>query len=136
MIADIKITPLRQFLDERGKVMHMLKEARRVLKKDGLLFILNETPRPWLRYVFSLTLGFAKIMKKVIVRKYEPVSPSISACGYLYDPYLGDKSYPLWYWKEAIRRSGFSIVEVTNTGLPTIKGKRGVNLTHFICKAT
>ena len=25
MIKDVKVTPLRQILDERGKVMHMLK---------------------------------------------------------------------------------------------------------------
>jgi SAM-dependent methyltransferase len=115
---------------------NVLKEARRVLKKDGLLFILNETPRPWLRYALSLTLCFVKIMRKVIIRDYESASPSISACGYLYDPYLGDKSYPLWYWKEAIRRSGFSLVEVIDTGLPTIKGDRGAGLTHFICRAS
>lgn len=112
-----------------------LKEARRVLKTDGLLFILNETPRPWFRYILSLTVAFAKIIKKVIARDYESISPSISSCGFLYDPYLGDKSYPLWYWKEAIKRSGFSIIEIADTGLPTVKGKRGTGLTHFICKA-
>jgi hypothetical protein len=75
-------------------------------------------------------------MKKVIARNYESASPAISACGYLYDPCLGDKSYPLWYWKEAIGRAGFSIAEIMSTGLPTVKGTPGASLTHFICKAT
>lgn len=113
----------------------VLKEARRVLKKGGMLFILNESPRSWLRYVAWLTVAFARILKKVIACKYESASPAISACGFLYDPYLGDKSYPLWYWKEAIKRSGFSLIEVANTGLPTVKGSQGAALTHFVCKA-
>jgi SAM-dependent methyltransferase len=113
----------------------VLKEARRVLKADGLLFILNETPRPWFRYILRLAVAFAGIIKKMIVRDYESSSPSISSCGFLYDPHLGDKSYPLWYWKEAIRRSGFTIVEIADTGLTTVKGKPGATLTHFICKA-
>ena len=133
--ASLDVVVASSALHHAESLEGVLKEARRVLKKDGLLFILNETPRPWPRYVLSLALGFAKIMKKIVVRDYVSVSPSISACGYLYDPYLGDKSYPLWYWKEAIERSGFSIVEVMNTGLPTIKGKRGASLTHFICRA-
>lgn len=132
--ASLDVVVASSALHHAESLEGVLKEARRVLKKDGLLFIMNETPRPWMRYVLSLTLSFAKIIRKVIVRDYASVSPSISACGYLYDPYLGDKSYPMWYWKEAIRRSGFSILEVMNTGLPTIKGKRGASLTHFICQ--
>ncbi|MBK9161529.1 MAG: class I SAM-dependent methyltransferase [Nitrosomonadales bacterium] len=113
----------------------VLREIRRVLKKDGLLLILNETPRPWLRYVLSLAVAFARMIGKAIAREYERTSPSISSSGFLYDPLLGDKSYPSWYWQEAIRRSGFSLVEVVNTGLPTVKGDRGAGLTHFICRA-
>lgn len=133
--ASLNVVVASSALHHAESLEGVLKEARRVLKKDGLLFILNETPRPWMRYALSLTLGFAKIIKKVIVRDYESASPSISACGYLYDPYLGDKSYPLWYWKEAINRSGFSILEIVDTNLPSVKGKAGATLTHFICKA-
>jgi len=123
-------------LHHADNLENVLTEIRRALKKGGVLFIINETPRSGLRYLLSITWAFAKIVKKVVVRNYESSSPFISASGYLYDPYLGDKSYPLWYWKEALRRSGFSIIEVMNTGLPTVKGKRGASLTHFICKAT
>ncbi len=133
--ASMNVVVASSALHHAESLEYVLREARRVLKNDGLLFILNETPRPGLRYVLSLALGFAKIMKKMLLREYDTASPAISACGYLYDPYLGDKSYPLWYWKEAISRSGFSVVEVMDTGLPTVKGMPGAGLTHFICRA-
>lgn len=134
--ASLNMVVASSALHHADSLEGVLKEARRVLKTDGLLFILNETPRPWFRYILSLTVAFAKIIKKVIARDYESTSPSISSCGFLYDPYLGDKSYPLWYWKEAIKRSGFSIIEIADTGLPTVKGKRSTGLTHFICKVS
>lgn len=134
--ASLNMVVASSALHHADSLEGVLKETRRVLKADGLLFILNETPRPWFRYILSLTVAFAKIMKKVIARDYESTSPSISSCGFLYDPYLGDKSYPLWYWKEALKRSGFSIIEVADTGLPTVKGKRGAGLTHFVCKVS
>jgi len=112
-----------------------LREVRRVLKTGGVLYILNESPRSWLRYVAWLCLAFVRIMRKVVTREYATMSPAISAAGFLYDPCLGDRSYPLWYWREAIRRAGFAIVEVMDTGLPTIKGMPGASLTHLICRA-
>ncbi len=113
----------------------VLKEARRVLKKDGVLIILNETPRSWFRYMLSVSLAWAKIVKKLIARDYVAISPAVSASGYLYDPYLGDKSYPLWYWLEAISHSGLIAIEIIDTGLPTVKGSKGAALTHIICRA-
>lgn len=38
MIADVKITPLRQFLDERGKVMHMLKVGDLAFQQFGEIY--------------------------------------------------------------------------------------------------
>ena len=134
--ASLNVVVASSSLHHAESLEGVLKEARRVLKKNGFLFILNETPSPWLRFAWSLTKGFVKIMMKVIGRDYVSASPFISACGHLNNPYLGDKDYPLWYWKEAIRHAGFSIVEVVNTGLPTVKGRSGASLTHFVCKAT
>jgi len=133
--ASLDVVVASSALHHAENLEGVIKEARRVLKKDGVLFILNETPRPWLRHALSLTLGFAKTLKKVIARDYTSASPSISASGYLYDPYLGDKSYAQWYWEEAISRVGFAIVETVDTGLPTVKGTHDAHLMHFICKA-
>ncbi len=38
MIAGVKITPLRQFLDERGKVMHMLKVGDPAFQQFGEIY--------------------------------------------------------------------------------------------------
>ncbi len=38
MIAGVKVTPLRQFLDERGKVMHMLKVGDPAFQQFGEIY--------------------------------------------------------------------------------------------------
>ncbi|MEI7636304.1 MAG: class I SAM-dependent methyltransferase [Syntrophus sp. (in: bacteria)] len=113
----------------------VLKEIRRTLKKDGLLFVLNETPSSRFGHMFLLAKAVIKIFFNVLLRNYKPISQSVSSSGYLYDPYLGDRDYPLWYWKKAIERSGFSIIEYVDTRLPTMKKGKGTRLVHLICKA-
>jgi SAM-dependent methyltransferase len=112
----------------------VLKELKRVLKSDGLLVILNETPSSGMQHVLSLGKAFIKIFLNAAFYRYKPISPSISSSGYLYDPMLGDRDYPLWYWKEAIHRSGFAIVESMDTGLSTVKNVKGRSLVHFVCR--
>uniref|UniRef100_UPI0040481D80 class I SAM-dependent methyltransferase n=1 Tax=Algoriphagus sp. TaxID=1872435 RepID=UPI0040481D80 len=113
----------------------VLKEIRRVLKNDGILVILNETPYSNLKHILSSTRTFLRILKKLIFKQYVSSSASVSACGHLYDPNLGDKNYPSWYWKEAIIKAGFKLVEEKNTNMPTVKGAVMPGLTHFVCKA-
>lgn len=113
----------------------LLKEIRRVLKKGGFLFILNETPWPSYRYLISLFSATVRIFWNLIRKRYHIKSPSISASGYLYDPKLGDIDYPIWYWQQAIKNAGFIIEKEINTGLPTVKESKGRSLMHFICKA-
>ena len=114
----------------------VLREIKRVLKRDGLLVVLNETPSSGIRHVLSLSKAFMKIFLNAFLHNYKSISASISSCGYLYDPNLGDRDYPLWYWKEAITRSGFSIVDTVDSGMPTLKKKMGRSLTHFVCRGT
>ena len=38
MIEGVKVTPLKQFFDERGKVMHMLTEKSEVFSKFGEIY--------------------------------------------------------------------------------------------------
>jgi SAM-dependent methyltransferase len=113
----------------------LLKEIRRTLKKDGLLFVLNETPDSRARYTARVAKAFLKIFKHTLLGHYQSVSPALSSCGYLYDPYLGDRTYPVWYWKEALKRSGFALIEYLDSTMPTVKGQKGKSLVHFICKA-
>jgi ubiquinone/menaquinone biosynthesis C-methylase UbiE len=113
----------------------LLREVRRVLKKDGQLFILNETPHSQARYLLAISRAFLRMLRDTALCRFQPVSPSVSSSGYLYDPYLGDKTFPIWYWERAIARAGFSLAEIVDTHLPTVKGKPGRSLTHFLCRA-
>jgi len=115
----------------------ILKEIHRVLKKEGLLFILNETPFSSSRYALSLIKQFLVIMKNAVLRRYISASPHISSSGFLYDPVLGDKAYPTWYWEKAITNARFALIEVQDTKLFTLKAqKNGLHLVHFLCKKT
>lgn len=112
----------------------VLMEIRRVLKNDGVLVILNETPASGIRHVLSLTKAFVKIFLNASLHRYQSVSASVSSCGYLYDPLLGDRDYPLWYWEEAIGRSGFAITQMLDSGMSTLKAQKGRSLVHFVCR--
>ena len=114
----------------------VLREIKRVLKSDGLLVVLNETPSSGIRHILSLSKAFLKILLNALFHNYKSVSASISSCGYLYDPLLGDRDYPLWYWREALTRSGFSITDIVDSGMATVKTKKGRSLTHFVCRGT
>ena len=114
----------------------VLKEIRRTLKPGGLLFVLNETPRSGFRHLLSVLIASFRILRDLLLQNYRPIAPSISASCYLYDPALGDRDYPIWFWKDALNASGFRIENLINTGMPTVKGSKGRSLIHFVCRAT
>jgi SAM-dependent methyltransferase len=113
----------------------VLKEIRRVLKPGGYLFVLNETPWPGYRHWLSVLAASVRILRDLLIQRYRPLSPSISATGYLYDPALGDRDYPRWYWEAALRASEFELQSIIDTGLPTVKGSQGRSLIHYVCRA-
>jgi ubiquinone/menaquinone biosynthesis C-methylase UbiE len=115
-------------------IEQLMVEIRRVLKDDGIFYILNETPLTSLGYLVQLLKYFVIYFKDAVLKKYKALSPSVFSGGMLYDPQLGDRSYPLWYWKRAIDNAGFVITEDIDTGLATLKGSKGTGLVHFICK--
>lgn len=113
----------------------VLKDIRRTLKPGGKLFVLNETPWPGYRHLLSVVIAAIRIVRNLMLQRYLPLSPSISSSGYLYDPKLGDRDYPRWYWECALQAAGFSIETVMNTGMPTVKRSKGRPLIHFVCRA-
>jgi len=122
-------------LHHSDNMEYLLREIYRVLKHDGLLFILNEIPHSYFRYLMSIIKQFIKITANTVLCRYKTISASISSSGFLYDPYLQDKSYPKWYWDKAIRLAGFDLVSFIKTGMFTLKNeRRGIKLAHFICE--
>ena len=113
----------------------VIRGIRPKLKRGGMLIVLNETPWPGLRHLLSVTAAALRIIKNLLLQRYHPVSPSISSSGYLYDPRLGDRDYPLWYWNKALESAGFSVESVIDTGMPTVANSKGRPLIHFICRA-
>ena len=45
MIADIKITKLKQIMDERGKIMHMMRIDNPIFKKFGEIYFSTVKPK-------------------------------------------------------------------------------------------
>lgn len=131
--CSLDIVVVASSLHHAENLESLLKEIHRVLKKEGSLFILNETPYSSVKYMTSLIKAFISISGNTLLHRYKPVSQNISSSGFLYDPYLNDKAYALWYWKQAIARAGFSMVELIQTHLPTLKNSKGLGLAHFIC---
>jgi SAM-dependent methyltransferase len=132
--GSLDIVVVSSALHHADNLEETLKEIRRVLKKDGVLFILNETPGAAFRHLLRVFKASILIFKQLLFKTYQSISPTISSSGYLYDPNLGDKAYPLWYWEKALNVSGFTNIQVFDTKLSTLKGLRGQSLFHFICK--
>lgn len=112
----------------------VLSDFNRVLKRNKFLIILNETPSSGTRYLYQISRAFTKMVWHVLRKQYVPFAEKISAAGYLYDPYLGDVDYPMWYWKKAIASAGFELEKIVNTNLPTVKNTKGRSLVHLVCK--
>lgn len=112
-----------------------LSEIRRVLKDGAYLFVLNETPDEDEAYVDRLDKEFVVMKSECEQKAYRSQAKTISSAGLLYDPLLWDKTYPVWYWMEAMKRAGFRSVKMIRTDLFSLKtDTTGTKLTHFICK--
>jgi len=121
-------------LHHAESISAVLEEFKRVLKRNGFLIILNETPSTNIRYLYQISRAFAKMLLSILMKKYTSHVQRISSGGFLYDPYLGDVDYPEWYWEKAINASGFQLVEVCDSKLATVVNTKGRSLKHFVCK--
>jgi len=67
MIDGIKITPLKQIVDERGKIMHMMRNDSKVFEKFGEIYFSTVNPgfvKAWHLHKEN-TLNYACIKGKV-----------------------------------------------------------------------
>lgn len=113
----------------------LIKEISRVLKKNGKLFILNEQFPSSTFYLYQIIRFFISVLRKQLLRVYAPISPSLSYNFFLYDPLLGDKTYPLWFLKKCLESHGLIIELVMKTPFyPYKNNKNGIQLSHLVCK--
>ena len=67
MIHDVKITPLKQIVDERGKIMHMMRNDSEIFKKFGEIYFSTVNPgfiKAWHLHK-ETTLNYACVKGKV-----------------------------------------------------------------------
>jgi SAM-dependent methyltransferase len=112
----------------------LLTEIFRVLKPGGLLAILNELPATMPQYLRAVAVAVVRMFRDIVLKRFAETAPSVSAAGHLYDAYLGDRTFPLWYWQEAIRRAGFSLEHLQTLDMPIQKREPGLPMRHFFCR--
>ena len=78
MIEGVKITPLKQFFDERGKVMHMIKNNSPEFKKFGEIYFSCTNPnaiKAWHLHK-KMTLNYAVVSGAIKCVLYDDRSDS------------------------------------------------------------
>ncbi|MBY0412558.1 MAG: methyltransferase domain-containing protein, partial [Bdellovibrionales bacterium] len=116
--------------DNLGEV---IKELHRVLVPGGKCMILNETPAGNVAYLKTMLMAFVRIFTRTLKQTFMYTSPSISSSGFLYDPLLGDRMFPDWYWVKAIELAGFKLEKRIDSNMATVKNMKGTSLVHYVC---
>ena len=108
-----------------------LRELRRVLKPTGTLILMNELPREDY-HEYQLTIIY-RILKSSLNKEPSEFSASISNSGILYDATLGDRSFGVYQYSDALSSAGFQF-ELLDSGHALKHVTR--SLKHFVCKPT
>jgi len=121
-------------LHHSENLFSLMRELRRVLRKGGKLYILNETPYSFMKY-FSLLLKMNfLILFKTLRKNVSEFEQAISPGHILYDPYLGDRTYANYQWIKAIQQAGFQYEMISTPFFPYKKRKKQSNkIKHFFC---
>jgi dTDP-4-dehydrorhamnose 3,5-epimerase len=96
MIDGVVITPLKQIVDERGKVMHMLRSDSPVFKSFGEIYFSTVEPgaiKAWHlhhRMILNYAVPFGKI--KFVLYDARPTSPTH---GKIQEIFMGPEAYAL-----------------------------------------
>ncbi|RMH56161.1 MAG: dTDP-4-dehydrorhamnose 3,5-epimerase [Candidatus Hydrogenedentota bacterium] len=96
MIEGVKITPLKQFHDERGKVMHMMRCDREPFEKFGEIYFSVVEPgaiKGWHIHK-EMTLNYAVPVGKIKFVLFDD-RPDSSTRGELAELFLGPENYLL-----------------------------------------
>lgn len=96
MIAGVSVTPLRQIIDERGKVMHMLKSSDPQFSSFGEVYfscVYPDVVKAWhLHQTASLNYAVPHGHIKFVLYDDRPESPTR---GEIQELFLGEHSYSL-----------------------------------------
>ena len=95
-IEGVKITPLRQICDERGKIMHMLRSDAPVFEKFGEIYFSVVNPgviKAWHIHK-EMTLNYAVVSGLIKFVLYDD-RPSSPTRGGLMEIFLGPDNYQL-----------------------------------------
>lgn len=96
MIEGVVVTPLRQIFDERGKVMHMLREDSPVFTRFGEVYFSCVYPgavKAWHLHK-RMVLNYAVIYGEVKFVLYDD-RPGSSTCGQIQEFFLSPENYCL-----------------------------------------
>ena len=108
MIEGVVITPLKQIFDERGKIMHMMREDSLCFERFGEVYFSCTNPgaiKAWHLHK-SMTLNYATISGEIKCVLYDDRQDS-KTCGSVEEFFLSPENYSLltvppgiWYgWK-------------------------------------
>jgi dTDP-4-dehydrorhamnose 3,5-epimerase len=96
MIHGVVVTPLKQIFDERGKVMHMLREDSPVFSRFGEIYFSCVHPgavKAWHLHK-RMTLNYAVIFGEIKCVLYDD-RPDSPTCGKVQEYFLSPENYNL-----------------------------------------
>lgn len=96
MIEGVTLTPLRQIFDERGKVMHMLREDSPIFTRFGEIYFSCTHPgvvKAWHLHK-SMTLNYAVILGEIKFVLYDD-RPGSSTQGMVQELFISPENYML-----------------------------------------
>jgi hypothetical protein len=105
-----------------------LAGLRRLLRRDGVLLLLNETPRTFDEYLNYTLKIISLILERVGCRLSTEFQETLSANGILYDAKLGDTAFAFHQYANALTNAGFRY-GIIRSGVYT----GPVELVHFVC---
>ena len=96
MIEGVTVTPLRQIFDERGKVMHMLREDSPAFERFGEIYFSSVHPgaiKAWHLHK-RMTLNYAVVFGEIKFVLYDD-RPGSSSHGQIQEFFLSPENYQL-----------------------------------------
>ena len=133
--AELDLVVASSAVHHAQDIISLFLELRRVVKDDGLIIALNETPTPNWTHIVRMGRSSPRAIAENITGRIRRFGPRVSSLGLVYDPYLGDVAYSRKQWDFIFKSSGLTYREHVSPYYPyKAKDAQSVRLTHFICR--